>query len=285
MTLNLGLAASWGAWLCTDYRLTRLDGSLYDDYSPKFVSVQCVDGTALVTYSGLGLVSRKGKMLTSEWVREVLRGENRTLDQSLIQIRERATAELSVHRCWLLFFILATFAKGNRWIVSISNLRQPEGYSAPPEPAFSTRATEVLNEQLVLAHGSGVESIGEDDAKMLRSMAGRQPRNPTSYLRLLARVNRRVADARPPQRKDVSPWCVTVYMPPDGTGVQQRTFYMPKGAPHHVGGLWTVNRGIDFTEVTQPLMERVRDPDAHSDEEWEHLHAEATERSVRRGGT
>ena len=92
MTLNLILINQSGIWQSSDLRLIDpRTGYLMDDFSVKHVTLRCTDGTAVVAYTGVGSV---GGVHISDWVRQILRGESRTVDQSLIFLRERATEDL-----------------------------------------------------------------------------------------------------------------------------------------------------------------------------------------------
>src|SRR4051794_4115793 len=97
MTLILTIVAPWGVWQSSDHRLTdvqpggRIVGAR-PNYSIKHVTIRCNDGGALVGYTGLGRVNGAD---VSDWLRRQLRGESRSLDETLILIRERADKYLA----------------------------------------------------------------------------------------------------------------------------------------------------------------------------------------------
>src|SRR5262249_17221605 len=92
MTFTLTLINRHGIWQSSDLRLTDpRSGASVDEYSCKHVALRCADGSALLTYAGLGRVH--GVHL-SDWLREFLRGENRSLDQTVQLIRQRASEDL-----------------------------------------------------------------------------------------------------------------------------------------------------------------------------------------------
>src|SRR5271154_4540188 len=92
MTFTLTLINQHGVWQSSDLRLTDpRTGEVKDDYSTKHVGFRCTDGATLLTYAGVGSVNG---VHISDWIRQFTRGESLTVDQTLIQIRERATEYL-----------------------------------------------------------------------------------------------------------------------------------------------------------------------------------------------
>jgi hypothetical protein len=96
MTLVMTIVAPWGVWQCSDQRVAwavpnrrtgQLDIKRVDDSSVKHIQFQCRDGTALLAYSGLAKV---GTDDITDWLRRQLRGQSRTVDETLIRIREAA---------------------------------------------------------------------------------------------------------------------------------------------------------------------------------------------------
>jgi hypothetical protein len=96
VTFTLTLINQHGVWQSSDLRLTDpCTGAVQDDYSCKSVGFRCPDGAALMTYSGVG---RAYGVHISDWVREFTRREFTrgvlSVDQTIIQIRQRATEDL-----------------------------------------------------------------------------------------------------------------------------------------------------------------------------------------------
>src|SRR5215203_5332540 len=118
MTLNITIVNQWGIWQCSDLRLTTWPGGkVVDDYSIKHVAVTATDGVALITYTGLG---RVGGDSVADWLRRTIRGESRTIDETLVLIREAATKKLGspaakarIHHA----FSVGAFARGQPWIL------------------------------------------------------------------------------------------------------------------------------------------------------------------------
>src|SRR4030042_2507452 len=125
MTLNITIVAPWGIWQCSDHRVSIIQcGKIVkkDDNSMKHIAVSCRDGTALISYAGLAEIEG---LHISDLLRELLRGQSRSLDETLIFIREQATLTLapvaSKYKEGHHFFNIGAFLAGKPWGVIISN--------------------------------------------------------------------------------------------------------------------------------------------------------------------
>jgi len=268
MTLNLMLINPSGIWQCSDMRLTDpKTGKLVEDHSVKHVLLRCGDGAALIMYSGIGSVR---DVPLSDWIRQILRGEPRTLDQSLIYLRERATEDLGPivkgeyhHR-----FTIGSFLHGRPWFVQIINHdRMVAGHPGPPQQEFGTVAVEVGESgcRCVLGDAGAVRPV---DLQTLKRVASRQPREPKEFRNLLAAINRRAAERS--KLKLISPHCITTYVPPAG--------HPGEGEIHGVGDehepviIPTLLFGIDLTDlVRQRVNSLLSRGDGISDEEMERV--------------
>lgn len=154
MTLLITLVTPHGVWSSTDHRLTEHPSRrLITDSSVKHVVVRCPDGAALVSYTGLGRVAR---LDVSAWMREILRGESRTVDETLIDLREQATARFGMQACAIGVahaFAIGAFVQGEPWWVEIRNMAAPTAVSAGGlQPGFETA-------------GDGTIGFGSDPAR------------------------------------------------------------------------------------------------------------------------
>ena len=142
LTLVMSIAAPWGIWQCADHRLTHIDGGsvrTYEDTSVKSVALKCPDGIALISYTGVGAIG-SANLHVSDWLRKLLRGETRSVDESLIYVREAATAILGKPAARLGIphhFLVGAFLAGQPWVAAIANV-PPSG--GAPEPTFQTQA-------------------------------------------------------------------------------------------------------------------------------------------------
>jgi len=86
---------------------------------------------AHLTYTGLAMV---GNDHISDWVRRQVRGYSRTVDETLIRIREAATADLAgpakasgvIHA-----FVVGAYVQRWPWAVAITNTAGPPGLPHP----------------------------------------------------------------------------------------------------------------------------------------------------------
>jgi hypothetical protein len=133
VTLNMTIVAPWGIWQCSDHRVTDLQQDARTkiwkvtgtrDHSMKSIEVRCHDGAAVITYCGLGKLHPKSDDDISDWVRRLIRNENRTVDQTLAHICDGATRQLALparsveteHT-----FSVGAFVRGLPKVVTITN--------------------------------------------------------------------------------------------------------------------------------------------------------------------
>jgi len=145
MTLNLMIINPSGIWQYADYQGTDpYSGKVADDYLQKQIVLPCSDGSALMAFAGVGSVKVGYKTASiAHWVLQILRGEDRTLDQSLILLRERATEDLGPH-----MFTVGAVLDGRLWAVQIRNFEATSsGEVLAIRREFSTVAREVSARQ------------------------------------------------------------------------------------------------------------------------------------------
>jgi hypothetical protein len=293
VTLTMTIVAPWGVWQCADHRLIWIErGKVTDreDFSVKHVAVRCPDGVALITYSGIGALGRK--LHVSDWLRELVRGENRrTVDGTLIRIREAATSDLArpakahgvVH-----WFVVGAFLQRRPWWAAITNQPGPPG--SPILDHFETIAEPADNPPRRVVAGKGLEAISAEDWALLDRIKNRRPKRPEDYARVLADIHRRAKQSRHPARHAISEGCVTAYMPPigadfkEGTGLQVLPHWHTPESEELLPPAPFVLFGIDTTETAKVLIQRMRAMQAGqplSDEEANRLHDEALRRSIK----
>jgi hypothetical protein len=248
-----------GVWCSTDHRLTAYPtGKLITDTSTKHVLLRCTDGAALVAYTGLG---RVGKLDVSAWLRGVLRGESRTVDESLIDLREQATARIGrqaqIKRVPHAF-VAGAFLGDRLWAIEIRNVRSVQDLEAGRiQPRFETAAFEVTEAGVVRA-GGGAQAVGRDDLVQLEELASRRPRRATDFMKLLGDVNRRAAESGRRGAKTVSKSCTVVFMPPSGEGVEVEWYGPENERPQAPSAISHVHLGIDLAEVMAGMQEQMR---------------------------
>ncbi len=251
MTLNLTIVNSAGIWQSSDHRLVDQDTlKLLDDFSIKHVNLRCPDGAALLAYAGIG---RVGAVHLSDWIRETLRGESRSLDQSFMLIRENASRDLGrlLKRKGIRhMFSIGAFLQGRPWAVQIRNFNLEGGLFGPVLDHFETIAKEITGPGRGFVFGDPA-AIRPQDQEKLMALAARKPRRPKEFRDLLASINRRAAQTKSGART-VSPHCVTTYIPPAGEPFESE-FYDVKGAPRPLVIPVLLFR-IDLTEMQRALL-------------------------------
>ncbi|SEC35721.1 hypothetical protein [Streptomyces sp. KS_5] len=256
MTLVITLVTPHGVWASTDHRLTaHPDGSVITDSSVKHVIIRCPDGSALVSYTGLG---RVGQLDVSNWMREVLRGETRSVNESLIDLREQATARIGSQAKSLDIrhaFLAGAFLNERPWAVAITNATPPTG-SSPGSIKSTFETSAMLAERsVVFAEGSGRDAIVQADRELLHRVSDRKPRRPEDFMRLLGDVSRRAAESGHPGARLVSRSCSVVFMPPSGDDVKQEWYGPEEERALAPAGFSHMLFGIDLGEMARPMIE------------------------------
>jgi hypothetical protein len=246
------IVAPWGVWQCSDHRVSWIKGRKVvrtEDDSFKHIQVSCRDGVALVTYAGLGAIDKD--IYISDWTRRQLRGQTLTVDQSLIQIREEATAKFGrraaaagVHHA----FVVGAFLQGVPWLAAIWNMRWPPG--SPPVDHFETQALSAEDEPRLLVFGKGGEAIGSEDQALLKRITQHRPKRPEDCSQVLADVHRRAKRSKYPARHTISEQCTTTFMPPSGEGLQTKIHWNPPGRPLFPL-VPQLLYGVDLTELSE----------------------------------
>lgn len=293
MTLCMTIVAPWGVWQCSDFRVTYLIPDVRhrryrvdrrEDLSVKNIAFQCRDGAALLTYSGLAKV---GDDHISDWLRRLLRGQTRTLDETLICVRQEADARLAGPARWTGHehtFLVGAFLQGRPWAVVISNLRLPRG--SPLLDHFQTIPIppERMPEKLVI--GEGKAAISSEDRALLERITHRRPSRPQDYSRVLANIHRRAKHSNHPARHSISEGCMTTFMPPSGS-IENNVHWdssdlltsTPRGAV--LGPL--VHHGVDMKEIIDAFAVEFRAWEAGEpvdEEEFKRLMNEAGRRAT-----
>jgi hypothetical protein len=268
MTFTLTLINRHGVWQSCDLRLTDpRTGSIQDDYSRKTVGFQCPDGDALMTYAGIGRVTPAGAngVHVSDWVREFLRGEMRTIGQTVEYIRQRATEDLgklSLKGNIPHMFVVGAFERGQPWSIEIRNFRvlTADRKFGPVEREFRTVAKPVQAPTTSSFIVPWPLIISAKDLSRLQkaAVAPNGPDDPKHFCNFLAAINLRVSQSATANGRLVSPHCITNYLSPidlpNGGRVKTYHHNFPDGAPAiPIVSPW-VFCGIDVTDVFPALM-------------------------------
>ena len=250
LTLNLTIVNPWGIWQCSDHRLTNtVTRKVEDDYSIKHLILRCPDGAALLAYAGAGRIN---SLDLSDWLREILRGESRTFDQTCIHIRESSTRDLApllrVEKIRHMFSIGA-FLQGQPWAVQIRNFDPAAGSVILDR--FDTIAKPISNGGQGFIFPDDPVAVVLSDQKRLMTAATRKPREPKEFSKLLASINHRSAATT--VGRTISPGCITTYMPPTCEPFMV-DFHRTTGAPKPLIVPFLLF-GVDLTEMHSVLTQ------------------------------
>jgi hypothetical protein len=257
MTLTVTLINQHGIWQSADCRLThRGTGAVVDDFSVKQVGFKCPDGRATLAYAGSGSFYSAGgiEIHLSDWIRQFIRGETYTVEQTLLQIRKRATEDLGhglLNASLQHMFIVGAHFGGKLWQIQIRNFSVTREHGVGPlQREFVVATQEARRDQYVVCPWPWILSRADFD--LLMKVGGKRPRKPKEFSDLLAGINLRTANAN--RVKYVSPQCITTYLPVTETdGMQNQCHNFPPDAPSIVVPFLLF--GIDGTETMRRLMD------------------------------
>lgn len=214
MTLCQTIIGPSGLWTCADHRLTSLPGqTILDDDAPKLITIRCPHGAGMLTYSGLGKV---GTEHVSEWLLAWLRGETRSLADTVSAVKSLANSKLA-KVCFaygiMHTFMLSAVEHGNRWIVVVSNERADGSVGS----TFTAAGSKLDGNSLRVYLAGCRAAIPARDMETFRDIQARSPwpRSSEDFRKLLVKVNQR-SSQHPFFRKFISASCVVGYMSIDG---------------------------------------------------------------------
>lgn len=294
MTLNITVVTPLGAWQCSDHRLSNPDtGAIEDDLSMKHLTLHCRDGHALISYSGIGSI--RGRHV-SDWLRETLRGESRSLIETLTLIRANATRWIGPHveGRYPHLFNMGVYSEGAAWLVQIGNVWKDGAFSKRPTRIFESSVRRV-DQGVSGAVGGTQNAVARADLGRLEQVVAKsQDIKRTDIHGLLAAVNRRAAS----RDSGISLSCVTSYMPPTGEPTEHvthkggtfdryRAKHKHKLTKRPSAGSYPAQRaspillfGIDLTVTSQVLMDAMQVPVDQRSELLKKLTEETGQRSV-----
>jgi hypothetical protein len=239
VTLNLTLINWHGAWQCSDHRVS-IEGRPVDDIATRHVVLRCRDGAALVAYAGAG---RKGDHEPYEWMTAILHGDDRTLDESLILLRDAATRDLGPNAASAgirHMFTVAAFFRGTPWLLQIRNFQD---LASPPRTNFESSSRQVPEGGGAVSSCGSSLAVSLEGRKLLEGVAQMRPRKTEDFHGLLYAINRRAAQS-PASRGTVSLACSTTFLTPDGERWESFS-YDDSGKRRSDPVYPAVNQGVD----------------------------------------
>jgi hypothetical protein len=115
-----------------------------------------------------------------------------------------------------------------RWFGGLSNLAiLPDGRQVVA-PRFRLKLEE-LQAPFAFANGLGATYVIDSHRALLENQVGVQPRRPVDHMKLLATINRRVADKTGKKTGPVSPFCQVTYVNADARTSPESQAFLEKG--------------------------------------------------------
>ena len=224
MTNVITVISNKGIWQLFDHRLT-VQGQPVDDMSLKQVYLECLNGKAFISYAGLGKVKNTH---ISDWVRKLIRGTDRTLDDHLALIADAATkkiAPLSKAMGLAHTFSVGGFKDGEPVLSVVTNRIKDKGADLIGDK-FEIKNWKIPDKSrpnfaIISVEGSGAARLSSDkDGKLIQGLIKRRARKPTlgqDVMAALAYLNKRVSKLD----ETVSPHCLVSYLKDPDAGLQR----------------------------------------------------------------
>lgn len=255
MTLILGMSKPEGIYLSVDYRVTdSRTGALIDDASTKSLTIhypplESNNGPrVLLGFTGVALLPDGTPTMT--WIRETLRGQSEGFDQSMAHFGSRLDRDIGPQGVPLIVHLLV-LDKDRRLFGGFTNLRRLASGKGVAQRNFEYVMQE-LEDPLIFANGSGaVVGVAQGDLARLQPHLGVVPREPMNHMKLLASVNRRIANKD--RGRSVSPFCQVSFINADDRfGPSTQTFVeRGESVPFDASVLLA---GVDLTDTLAEFM-------------------------------
>jgi hypothetical protein len=258
MTLIMSWITPHGSWQSVDYLVTRGNVHVKLD-EPKQLSIHCGiplhEGNVRMLLGYTGLAEFPDGTPTIRWIRNTLRGFNRTHVDTLAFLIERLDRDLGQSQAWRNVLIFSVIIHephtGKRFHVHISNI----GPGLVPVRKFSQSGIEVVPGGAVFVPSNPLV-VTAAVRQRLERLSFVRPNKPSDYQGLLAVVNRRFAAKN--AKAKVSKWCKVSYMSNEGTAVETKVYRERTDPPLDEGGMGMIFRGFDMTDISAALSQGFR---------------------------
>jgi hypothetical protein len=249
MTLILGMNNPEGIYLSADYRVTHeATGERLSDEAVKSLVIHYppIGSTTklVVAFSGLA-ESRRGTPMMA-WLMRTLRGEIETIEQSMTHLRSRLDRDIARWRSGFIINVMG-FAEGRRFMGGFTN-KMEDGSILPKFSYYM----EELSTQRIFANGTGSVLKGAyPQYERLKKQLGTTPDDPLNYMKLLAEMNRKIAEAD--RSKSVSPFCHVTFLNADDRFLPSSHAFTRNGesVPRSIP---VIAYGIDLDELSRQFF-------------------------------
>ncbi|MER9080619.1 hypothetical protein [Mesorhizobium sp. M0895] len=267
MTFAFAVVTPRVAFVAAD-RLYSGVSSMKGFAATKIASLETADGHGFITYAGAGARSGSKPFEVSEWIERVLRGADRTLDQSLQEIAAAAEEQgLNKHAPGHTFGYVG-FIGGKAQASAITSLDQTRMQGETGTSVVNAKGTtkfRVVNFNLGLrvhhfgiALGSGAQHFPPfADLKMIARQASRAKTKEAAAKRLSAwfvRLNREISAKQP---ATVGPEALCAWTFAEGGGAHSA--YEANGRrSRNTGMLPTISKGFPLNQLLGPIWEHMQ---------------------------
>lgn len=202
MTLIITVIEKGHIWQSSDHRITKINGDLFDDKSIKHIHLNCTDGVALLSWTGLAELKDKTRL--NVWLKDVLKAGIGTVDDTLKIITDRASADIG--GSFELVVSVGAFINDQPWYYEITNLVEDKG-KTKLKNKFVIKKTKA-DKDGIFHGGSGKIGLTQKDVNSIKKEAKKATNDPDQFSKTLANINKKVSGSV----KTVSPSCTTAYI-------------------------------------------------------------------------
>ncbi|GAY16241.1 hypothetical protein [Mycobacterium sp. shizuoka-1] len=249
-----------GIYLSVDYRITNVHTrNCLDDTRVKHLRVDYPpENGPKALFAHTGVAELADGTPIGDWLRETIRGETDVINVSMQHVKSRLDRDLAryLYKYHASLIIIVLVIEGNkRFLGGFHNFKADLTVARQ----FTYEMTE-LTEPGWWAYGSVHQRVADDYGDKLTAALAVRPRRPQSHMKLLASVNRRVAD------ETVSPYCHVAFIPASdyfttgdnsGRGPQSQTFVEPgESVPFKMP---SVINGIDLSFQMELFVENAQE--------------------------
>ncbi|WP_136623316.1 hypothetical protein [Mycobacterium attenuatum] len=269
MTSLLNMNKPEGMYLCADYRTTDADTGIFiDDERVKHLTVHYPgDLKALIAFTGIAAL--KDGTPVGDWLMETMRGHTEVFDVSMAHLHSRLKRDFETYRRHLIVTVNVMDGNGRRGFGGFTNQR-PSGYISRD---FGYTMEELPEPRGFASGAPAAKAEAEKRFEVIKSQLKVKPRHAREHMNMLAKVNRRVAQADERRARatrvdgaigTVSPFCHVSFVPAPG---ENTTKYPPEDRVYTLPGdgveppfAWPMLvNGIDTRYQIERLMAWARD--------------------------
>lgn len=211
-----------GLYLCVDYRTTDADSGIFiDDERVKHLTVH-YPGDVKALIGVTGIVELKDGTPVGDWLMDTLKGQTEVFDASMAHLHSRLKRDFEKYRRHLIVTVnVMDGSNGRRGFGGFTNQRA-SGYISRD---FGYTMEELQGPRGFASGAPAAKAEAQKRFEVIKAQLTVKPRRAQEHMNMLAKVNRRVAQADERRARatgvegaigTVSPFCHVSFVPAPG---------------------------------------------------------------------